>query len=248
MVDVVRKSRTVRFDAAMPKHEDVEPMFRDLLEREDFGGAVVLDLGTGTGRLAFFIAPRARKVIGVDIDESAVSVARDEAIRRDLSHAEFVVADAESAPWSAWYPGPYDFVTANLFMSEGVVALAGRHLRRGGRLLFCAHHTDHWRETRKGSRWAMGEDRMAALLVDNGFAIEFLGVDTTTELFDGVEQVEAVLSPRRLRTWTEDGRWAALREAFAAGRRQLTRSYLVGRAQTIESSSFTRDTEARYSK
>jgi len=231
MVDIVRKSRTVPFETAVREREDLEPMFRDLLEREDFGDAIVLDIGTGTGRLALRIAPRARKVIGVDVDENAVTAARDQAALRLLSQAEFVVGNAETVPWSSWHPGPYDFVLANLFMSDAVVVLAGRYLRAGGRFLFCCHHTDHWRETRKGSRWAMDEHRMAALLGKNGFVIEFLGVDTTTEVFDGLDQVEQSLSPRRLRGWIDDGRWDALSEAFAAGPKQLTRSYLIGRAR-----------------
>jgi len=231
MVDVVRRSQTVRFETAMREREDVEPMFRGILEREDFRDAIVLDLATGAGRLALLIGPRARKVIGVDIDETVVSAARDAAANRNLSQTEFIVADLESVPWSTWSREPYDFVTANLFMSEPVVANAGRYLRVGGRLLFCCHHRDHWRETSKGSRWAMGEDRMAALLEDNGLAIEFLGVETTTELFDGLGQVERVLGPRRLRTWIDDGRYAALSGAFAMGTKQLTRSYLVGRAR-----------------
>jgi SAM-dependent methyltransferase len=57
-----------------------------------FAGAV-LDAGCGTGENALHIAARGLRVLGVDVAETAVSIAREKATRRGID-AEFAVADA----------------------------------------------------------------------------------------------------------------------------------------------------------
>jgi SAM-dependent methyltransferase len=53
----------------------------------------VLDAGCGTGENALHIASLGLRVLGVDVAETAVSIAREKAEGRGL-HAEFLVADA----------------------------------------------------------------------------------------------------------------------------------------------------------
>jgi 2-polyprenyl-3-methyl-5-hydroxy-6-metoxy-1,4-benzoquinol methylase len=57
-----------------------------------FGGEV-LDAGCGTGDNALHVASLGLHVVGVDVAETAVSIARDKAAAQKLD-AEFVVADA----------------------------------------------------------------------------------------------------------------------------------------------------------
>ena len=57
-----------------------------------FTGAV-LDAGCGTGDNALHVASLGLDVLGFDVAETAVSIARARAADRDV-HAEFVVADA----------------------------------------------------------------------------------------------------------------------------------------------------------
>lgn len=57
-----------------------------------FGGAV-LDAGCGTGENALHVAARGLSILGIDVAETAVSIARGSASARGLD-AEFVVADA----------------------------------------------------------------------------------------------------------------------------------------------------------
>jgi ubiquinone/menaquinone biosynthesis C-methylase UbiE len=57
-----------------------------------FAGAV-LDAGCGTGENALHVASLGLHVVGVDVAETAVSIAREKAARRGID-AEFVVADA----------------------------------------------------------------------------------------------------------------------------------------------------------
>jgi SAM-dependent methyltransferase len=57
-----------------------------------FAGAV-LDAGCGTGENALHVASRGLHVLGVDVAETALSIAREKAAGRGID-AEFVVADA----------------------------------------------------------------------------------------------------------------------------------------------------------
>jgi ubiquinone/menaquinone biosynthesis C-methylase UbiE len=57
-----------------------------------FAGAV-LDAGCGTGENAFHVASLGLHVLGVDVAETALSIAREKAAARGVD-AEFVVADA----------------------------------------------------------------------------------------------------------------------------------------------------------
>jgi SAM-dependent methyltransferase len=57
-----------------------------------FAGAV-LDAGCGTGENALHVASLGLHVLGVDVAETALSIAREKATRRGID-AEFVVADA----------------------------------------------------------------------------------------------------------------------------------------------------------
>lgn len=63
------------------------------LAREGAFAGAVLDAGCGTGENALHIAALGLHVLGVDVAEPAVSMAREKAARRGMD-AEFVVADA----------------------------------------------------------------------------------------------------------------------------------------------------------
>src|SRR3989442_5161207 len=74
-------------------------MFLDQLRREDLRGRLVLDLGTGEGRLAFEAARLGARVVGVDLDRNRLAHARAYAGIRDVRRAEFVCGDAEKTPY-----------------------------------------------------------------------------------------------------------------------------------------------------
>jgi SAM-dependent methyltransferase len=69
-----------------------QPAIVGLARRGAFAGAV-LDAGCGTGENALHVASRGPRVLGVDLAETAVSIAREKAARRHMD-AEFMVADA----------------------------------------------------------------------------------------------------------------------------------------------------------
>jgi len=206
-------------------------MLLDQFRHEDFRGKSVLDLGTGEGRLAFVTAAGGARVIGVDLDRAKLLHARAYAGIRDVRNAEFVWGDVEKTPYADFAHGPIDAVTSNLCMSPEIVWHAARALRPGGLFIFCCHHGDHWKETRRGSRWAFYEDTMTDLLEENHFAVEFMGVDTTVATFEALREVELFLRDATVRRWVEDGRWEELADSFERGDRQLTFSFLVVKAR-----------------
>ena len=233
--DVVRLSRTLEWRQAAAEIDALRPMFLDQLRREDLRGQLVLDLGTGEGRLAFEAARLGARVIGVDLDRNRLAHARAYAGIRDVRRAEFVWGDVEKTPYDEFTRDPIDVVVSNLCMSAEIVSHASRALRPGGAFIFCCHHGDHWRETRRGSRWAFFEDAMANLLEEHRFAVEFTGVDTTIATFEEFREVALFLRSATVRKWVEDGRWDELDSAFARGDKHLTLSYLIVKARRIAS-------------
>lgn len=76
--------------SAVRPSDDIE--LRRLRAERYFRGKDVLDIGTGTGRLTWLIAPIARSAVGVDPDAQAIRGARREARRRGLRNVTFTVS------------------------------------------------------------------------------------------------------------------------------------------------------------
>jgi SAM-dependent methyltransferase len=233
MVDVVRHSRRAPAFGIIKQRDHLNRMFLEQLHREDYRHRTAIDIGTGSGRVVWEIAPRAHRVIGVDKDERRLMDARAYAGIRGFGRVAFVLGDAETTAWSAWYPEPFDFVTAHLCMSAAIIFRASRHLRAGGKIILGAHHKDQWRENGRGSGHAFTEDEIRDLLVENGFEIEFLGVDTTIVECADLVDAERVLGPTLVRKWVGDGRWEGLADSFEAGTRQITLSLIVAKARKL---------------
>ena len=85
----MRRTATARrpWDTGRP-----QPAIRRLADEGAFAGAV-LDAGCGTGENALHIASLGLQVLGVDVAETALSIAREKAAARGID-ADFVVADA----------------------------------------------------------------------------------------------------------------------------------------------------------
>lgn len=202
----------------------LSPTLRAWLDAEPIEGRTVLDVGTGTGRLALHLAPRARRVIGIDTEAGALVEARRRAHRAGHANVVFVVADAEQADYRAL--GPPDVVVAHLCMSDAIIARAGAGLPSGGVLAFAAFHRDQWRETGRVSRFAYEPERARAVLGANGFAVERLEVEQDVARFASAAEAMRATADLRPR-WEVDGRWAAWEKHVAEGGRTLTQSRLV---------------------
>jgi SAM-dependent methyltransferase len=205
-------------------HGRLSPTLVAWLDEEPLQGRAVVDIGTGTGRLALHLASRARRVIGLDTDAGALVEAQRHARRAGLANVLFVVADAERTDYRAF--GQPDLVVAHLCMSDAIVERAGASLLPGGALAFAAFHTDQWRETGVVSRFAYAPDRARAVLAGAGFRVEHLEVEEEIARF--ASETEALAGVASLRSrWELDGRLAAWERFVAEGGRTLTRSRLV---------------------
>jgi SAM-dependent methyltransferase len=211
----------------------VSQSFWSLLIAEPLAGASVLDIGTGTGRLALSLAPHCRWVLGIDRDAEAIGEAVRRALERRLANAEFVVLDAEG-------PEDYenlvserrrpDLIVAHLCVSDRIIQTSGRSLEAGHALAFVAFHVDQWRETGRRSRFAYDEDRARRVLAGAGFAVEHLEVEQEVQHFDSVEAALAAAIGLQER-WKADGRWFHYMRFLEEGGRTLTRSHLIVKAR-----------------
>lgn len=205
----------------------MSPAFWGLLASEPLSELSVLDVGTGTGRLALALAPRCRAVVGVDRDPAAIAEATRRAAAAGLGDVEFVVADAEAIEYSAFDP---ELVAAHLCMSDAIVERASRALAPESVLAFACFHVDQWRETGRRSRFAYEESQMALLLARTGFALEFIEIDRDVREFGTVEEgLSAVVDLEE--RWSADGRWFRFIKFLEEGGRTLTRSHLVVKAR-----------------
>src|SRR5206468_3735249 len=127
---------------------------------ERLGDSLVLDVGTGNGRVAIALAPLARAVVGVDREVDAIGDARSRALAAGRTNVSFVVADADVADYRTLVSAPPSLVTAHLFMSDALVAHAADVLAPGGALAVVSFHVDQWKETGRPSRFAYTEESM----------------------------------------------------------------------------------------
>ncbi len=104
-----------------------ELLFMAGFEHHDLQGAII-DLGTGTGRLAIGAALMGSpKVVGVDIDERAIALARENAMMAGVQ-VEWVVSDVNEVV------GKYDTVIMNPPYGTRSPHLDARFLERAFRL------------------------------------------------------------------------------------------------------------------
>jgi SAM-dependent methyltransferase len=204
-----------------------------LLQAERLGGAEVLDVGTGSGRMALALAPRCRRALGIDRDPSALAEARRRAADEGVANVEFAEVDAEAradyVDLTPTWKRP-TLVVAHLCMSEAIIAAAARTLSPGQALAFVALHVDQWRETGRRSRFAYDEEEARRQLALHGFAVEHLEVEQEVQRFESVEQGLAA-AIGLAEKWKSDGRWFHYIKFLEQGGRTLTRSQLVAKAR-----------------
>lgn len=174
-----------------PRYPEV--MLHDLVAVTVAGrGDLLLDLGCGTGEVAIPLSAYFDRVVAADMDAEMVALARAKAAEQGISTIEWLVARAESLPFT---DGDYDLVTAGSsfhWMDRAyLVGQIHRALITGGALGLIGGGSSPWKGTSPWhgiavdviKRW-LGEKRRAGsgtfavnkvhedFLVPAGFRIE----------------------------------------------------------------------------
>ena len=126
------------YDELRPTDENWWELFELLVREGDFVGRRVLDLGCGTGRLAFALAERGSRVWGVDPSPEMVDRARERGV-----HAK--VAAAEQLPFKAgWFERAVLWLVVHLVDRPAAFAELGRVLAPDGRMVIATFDPAHF--------------------------------------------------------------------------------------------------------
>jgi SAM-dependent methyltransferase len=113
------------------------------------GDEVVLDFGCGSGRIAYWIAPRVKKVVGLEGTLEMIQLAER---NREAQDVEFILYDGIHFPV---LPYPFDLILSVgvLQYMEGetlkkTVSVLPQYLKNGGRLYLIEQASDNPRRNR----------------------------------------------------------------------------------------------------
>jgi ArsR family transcriptional regulator len=137
----------------------------------------LLDIGTGTGRMAELFAPHARHVTAFDKSPEMLRIARTRLQQLPAEAIQLVQGDFTALPFG---DAAFDTVLFHQVLHytqepESVLAEAARVARPGGRVAvvdFAAHDREELRERHAHARLGFSDEQMLALLTDAGFAAE----------------------------------------------------------------------------
>lgn len=173
----------------------VETALVELLQEAPLGD--LLDIGTGTGRIAELLAGEAGHITALDKNLEMLRIARARLQQFPSDGVELVQGDFTELPFSA-----HSFDTVVLhqvlhFAQEPAVALAeaARVLRPGGRIAivdFAAHEREDLRTRHAHARLGFADEQMQRLLGDAGFAASrphsLGGGELTVKIWIGVRE------------------------------------------------------------
>ncbi len=157
----------------------------------------LLDVGTGTGRMAELFAPRAARVTGFDKSPDMLRIARARLQMLPAEKVDLVQGDFTALPFpdAAFDTLLFHQVLHYAQEPEGVLAEAARVTRPGGRIAvvdFAAHDREELRAVHAHARLGFSDEQMLALLSENGFAarpsVALPGRELTVKIWTGVRQ------------------------------------------------------------
>jgi len=152
--------------------EQVETALAQALDTHDLGR--LLDIGTGTGRMAELFERSADYIVALDKSLAMLRVARAKLQHLPTERVELVQGDFASLPFGDALFDTVLFHQVLHFAPDPAAALveAGRVLRPGGRVAivdFAAHQREELREKHAHARLGFRDDQMARFLADAGF-------------------------------------------------------------------------------
>jgi ArsR family transcriptional regulator len=134
----------------------------------------LLDVGTGTGRMAELFAPRAERVTALDKSPEMLRVARSRLDRLPSGAVDLVQGDFTALPFEAECFDTVLFHQVLHYAQEPgqVLAEAARVARGAGRVAivdFAAHDREELRERHAHARLGFTDEQMMGFLADAGF-------------------------------------------------------------------------------
>jgi ArsR family transcriptional regulator len=154
--------------------QEVEAAMDEALGEGPFG--LLVDLGTGTGRILELFGARASRSLGFDLNHAMLAYARMKLERAGLSHAQVRHGDLYNVPLP---DGAADAVVLHQvlhFLDDpaAAVAEAARLLAPGGKLLvvdFAPHELEFLREQSAHRRLGFARDQLGRLLEGAGLKL-----------------------------------------------------------------------------
>ena len=134
----------------------------------------LLDVGTGTGRMAELFAPRAARLTGIDKSPEMLRLARARLQQLPAGQIDLVQGDFTALPFAA---NSFDTVLFHQVLHyaqqpEAVLTEAARVARVGGRIAivdFAAHDREELRSQHAHARLGFSDEQMLAYLSAAGF-------------------------------------------------------------------------------
>jgi ubiquinone/menaquinone biosynthesis C-methylase UbiE len=162
-----------RIRALLGPPRQVETALRKALGQAPLGR--LLDIGTGTGRIAELLADRSDRVVGLDKSPEMLRLARARLQALSSDRWELVQGDFTALPFAA---GSFDTVVLHQvlhYAHEPAYALqeAARVCRQGGRIAIvdlAAHEREEMRNRHAHVRLGFTDEQMLELLSESGFA------------------------------------------------------------------------------
>lgn len=205
-----------RLRALLAPAEAVEGALVAALDGAPLGD--VLDIGTGTGRIAELLEPRAARVTGLDKSPEMLRLARARLQGLPGERVTLVQGDFGALPFPAASFDTVVFHQVLHYAQEPAYALAeaARVCRPGGRIAIvdlAAHSREELRREHAHARLGFADAQMKAMLEDHGFAA------TAPLACEGGELAVKVWTGRR----TEPAVPSIARQGRAAAARKVAR-------------------------
>jgi 2-polyprenyl-3-methyl-5-hydroxy-6-metoxy-1,4-benzoquinol methylase len=199
--DVIRESFTTQAQAfaANPWVTDEERIRRLVAAAHLTGNERVLDIATGPGYIAEAFAGSAREVVGVDLTDAMLAIAKGRTKERGISNVSFRAADAQNLPFEN---GSFDVVVCRLalhhFMKPQHVLREMVRVCRAGGTVFAEdiYASEHPERAAYQDRWEILRDpshvrtlslsELLQLFRDAGLETDF--VTTADDLIPEVER------------------------------------------------------------
>ncbi|TCJ38845.1 metalloregulator ArsR/SmtB family transcription factor [Frankia sp. BMG5.11] len=161
-----------RLRAILAPAEAVEQALLASLSDEGLGE--VLDVGTGTGRVAELLEPLAHRVTGLDKSPEMLRLARARLQGLPSGRVELVQGDFAALPFA---PGTFDTIVFHQVLHyatepDFALAEAARVCRPGGRIAIvdlAAHAREELRRAHAHARLGFGDEQMSEMLARFGF-------------------------------------------------------------------------------